>query len=115
MTYTDAVKSGFRLINRNWQLVALQAVMMIVNCIGFFVIVGIPLGIAFIVFGLDLTGLAETRDIMGLLRNPCVLISKYWGVVLIVVASFFIYLLFVTTAGLFIFAGSVGTLGGSVL
>jgi hypothetical protein len=115
MTYADAIKSGLKLINRNWQLVAVQAVMMIVNCIGFFVIVGIPLGIAFIVFGLDLTGLAETRDIMGLLRNPSDLISKYMGLVLIVVASFFIYLLIVTTAGLFIFAGSVGTIGGAVL
>ena len=70
MIYTDAVKSGFSLINRNWQLIAVQVGMMIVNCIGFFVIVGIPLGIAFIVFGLDLTGLAEMRDIMGLLRHP---------------------------------------------
>ena len=115
MTYTDAVKSGFSLINRNWQLVAVQVGMMIVNCIGFFVIVGIPLGIAFIVFGLDLTGLAEMRDLMGLLRHPTELISKYMGLVLIVVTSFLLYLLIVTTAGLFIFAGSVGTVGRAVL
>jgi len=115
MTYTDAVKSGFSLINRNWQLIAVQVGMMIVNCIGFFVIVGIPLGIAFIVFGLDLTGLAEMRDLMGLLRHPTELISKYMGLVLIVVTSFLLYLLIVTTAGLFIFAGSVGTVGRAVL
>src|SRR5574340_260592 len=40
MTYTDAVKSGFRLVNRNWQLVAVQAGMMIANCIGIFVFGG---------------------------------------------------------------------------
>ena len=115
MTYTDAVKSGFRLINRNWQLVAVQAGMMIANCIGFFVIVGIPLGIAFIIFGLDLTGLAETRDIMGLLRHPSELLSKYMGLVLIVLSSFLFYLLMVTTAGIFVFAGSVGSVGRAVL
>jgi len=115
MTYTDAIKSGFRLINRNWQLVAVQAGVMMANCIGFFVIVGIPLGIAFIIFGLDLTGLAETRDIMGLLRHPSELISKYMGLVLIVVSSFLIYLLIVTTAGIFVFAGSVGSVGLAVL
>ena len=115
MTYTDAVKSGFRLINRNWQLVAVQAGMMIANCIGFFIIVGIPLGIAFIIFGLDLTGLAETRDIMGLLRRPTELISKYMGLVLIVVTSFFLYILVVAAAGLFVFSGSIGTIGHAVL
>lgn len=115
MTYTDAVKSGFKLINRNWQLVAVQAVMMIANCIGFFIVVGIPLGIAFIIFGLDLTGLAETRDIMGLLRDPSALLSKYMGLVLIVVTSFLLYVLIVTTAGLFVFGGSVGSIGRAVI
>ncbi len=115
MTYTDAVKSGFRLVNRNWQLVAVQAGMMLANCIGFFVIVGIPLGIAFIIFGLDLTGLAQTRDIMGMLRHPSELISKYMGLVLVVISSFLLYLLIVTTTGIFVFAGSVGSVGRAVL
>lgn len=115
MTYTDAVKSGFRLINRNWQLVAVQVGMMMANCVGFFVIVGIPLGIAFIIFGLDLTGLAETRDIMGLFKHPSELISKYMGLVLVVVSSFLLYLLMITTAGIFVFAGSVGSIGRAVL
>ena len=114
MTYTDAVKSGFRLINSRWQLVVLQVGMMIANCIGFFVIVGIPLGIAFVIFGLDLTGLAETRDIMGLLRHPSELISKYMGLVLLVLASFLLFVLVVSTVGLFVFAGSIGTIGRSV-
>lgn len=88
MIYADAVKSGFRLVNRNWQLVVVQAGMMLANCLGFFVIVGIPLFIAFVVFGLDLTGLAQTRDIMGLLSRPSDLITKYMGLVLIVVVCF---------------------------
>ena len=115
MTYTDAVKSGFRLVNRNWQLVVVQAGMMLTNCIGFFVVVGIPLGIAFVVFGLDLTGLAQTRDILGLLSHPSELITKYMGLVLIVVVSFLLYLLIVSTIGLFVFAGSIGSVGHAVL
>ncbi len=114
MTYTDAVKSGFRIINRNWQLVAVQVAMMIANCVGFFVVVGIPLGIAFIIFGLDLTGLAETRDIMGLLRDPSALFSKYMGLVLIVAVSFIFYIMVVLAAGIFVFAGSIGIIGRAV-
>jgi len=115
MIYTDAVKSGFRLVNRNWQLVVVQAGMMLANCLGFFVIVGIPLFIAFVVFGLDLTGLAQTRDIMGLLSRPSDLITKYMGLVLIVVVCFLLYLLIVSTVGLFVFAGSIGSVGHVVL
>ena len=115
MIYTDAIKGGFRLINRNWQLVAVQAVMMVANLVGFLVIIGIPLGIAFILFGLDLTGLADTRDIMGLLRSPSELLAKYMGLALMVLTSFLFYLLIVTTAGLFVFGGSIGIIGRNVL
>jgi hypothetical protein len=114
MTFTDAMKSGFGLINRNWQLVAIQAGMMIINCVGFFVIVGIPLGIAFVIFGLDLTGLAEMSDIMALFRDPSALLSKYMGLVLLVVTSFLVYLMVATTLGLFTFGGSVGYIGRTI-
>lgn len=57
MTYIEAVKDGFRLVHRNWQLVLVQLGMVIVSSIGFFVIVGIPLAIAFIIFRLTLQGL----------------------------------------------------------
>jgi hypothetical protein len=115
MTYTEAIKSGFGLINRNWQLVAIQAGMMIINCVGFFVIVGIPLGIAFVIFGLDLTGLAEMRDITGLFRDPSALLSKYMGLVLLIITSFLIYIMIAMTVGLFAFGGSVGSIGHSVI
>ena len=115
MTYTDVLKSGFGLVNRNWQLVVVQVVMMIATFISFFVVVGIPLFIAFVLFGLDLTGLAETHNFMALLRNPTELLSKYMGIVLIVVTSFVLYFLIVTTAGLFVFGGTAGTIGRSVL
>lgn len=111
MTYAEALKKGFGLINKRLQLVAVQAVMMVINCLGFFIMVGIPLGIAFIIFGLDLTGIAELRDIQGLLKNPLDLISKYFGLALIVLSGFLLYILAVSTAGLFVFGGFAGTLG----
>ena len=115
MTYTEEIKSGFRLINKKWQLVAIQASIMIANLIGFLIIVGIPLGIAFIIFGLDMTGLAETKNILGLFKNPAELVSKYMGLVLLVLASFLFYVLMITTLGLFIFGGSIGFIGRILL
>jgi hypothetical protein len=115
MTYSQAIKSGFRLINSRWQLIAVQAGMMLLNCIGFFILVGIPLGIAFVIFGLDLTGLAELKDILALLHHPAELFSKYFGLVLIVVTSFLLYVVMATTFGLYVFSGSVGFIGRCIL
>jgi hypothetical protein len=115
MTYSQAIRSGFRLVNSRWQLVAIQAGLMLFNCIVFFIMVGIPLGIAFIIFGLDLTGLAQIKDVFGMLRNPAELLSKYLGLVLIVLTSLLLYILLVTTLGLYIFGGSVGFIGRSIL
>lgn len=115
MTYSEAIKSGFRLVNDRWQLVAVHAAVMLFNCLGFFIMVGIPLGIAFIIFGLDLTGLAEIREVLGVLKNPSELISKYFGLVLVVITSFLLYILMVTTIWLYVFSGSVGILGQGIL
>lgn len=115
MTYSEAIKSGFRLVNNKWQLVAVQAGVMLFNCIAFFIMVGIPLGVAFIIFGLDLTGLTEIKDFVNVFRNPAELLSKYFGLVMIVVSSFLFYILLITTLGLYIFAGSIGVIGRSIL
>ncbi len=115
MTYSESIKSGFRLVNSRWQLVAVQAGMMLFNCIAFFIMVGIPLGVAFIIFGLDLTGLTEMKDLIGIFKNPAELLSKYFGLVMVVLTSFLFYILMVTTLGLYIFGGSVSIIGRSIL
>jgi hypothetical protein len=87
MTYSEAIKGGFRLIHSKWQLIAVQAGMMLFNCVSFFVMVGIPLGIAFIIFGL----------------------------VLIVLICFLVYITLATIVWLYVFSGSIGTIGRSLI
>jgi hypothetical protein len=102
MTYLEAIKDGFRLVNRNWQLVLIQISMVFISSIGFFIIVGIPLAIAFIIFGIDLTGFADIRDIFGILIGPSDLLSKYLGLFLIVLSAF-VYIIAVALLGIYIF------------
>lgn len=115
MTFTEAIRAGFHTINRRMQLVGIQAVLMIINCISFFVVVGIPLGIAFVIFGLDLTGLTQAKDIFTMFSSPSDFIAKYLWLVLMVVTSILLYFLFVTTLGLYVFSGSAGIVGRSIL
>jgi hypothetical protein len=114
MTFADAIRDGFRLVNRNWQLVLIQISMMFVSAVGAFIIVGLPLAVAFIIFGIDLTGLTDIRDIMGMLKGPSDILSKYLGLVLIILTSILLYLLLVALLGIYVFGGSIGVIGRSL-
>ncbi|MEW6418803.1 MAG: hypothetical protein AB1480_11900 [Nitrospirota bacterium] len=111
MTYIEAIKDGFRLVHRNWQLVIVQVGMVIISTVGFFIIVGMPLAIAFIIFGIDLTRYTEIKDIFRILEVPSGIISRYLGLLLIVSASFLLYIIMVSMLGVYVFGGSIGVIG----
>ncbi len=85
--------------------------MMILSCIMFFVFVGIPLAIAFIMFGIDLVELSKLSDFVGAMKSPSDIISRYAGLVLVFLASILFYLLLVLSIGLYVFGGTVGLIG----
>ncbi|HMK49561.1 MAG TPA: hypothetical protein VK435_05875 [Thermodesulfovibrionales bacterium] len=114
MKYIESIKDGFRLINQNWQLVLMQAGVMFLSVALFFIIVGIPLAIAFIIFGIDLTGLTSIGDIFNMLRGPSDILSKYIGLLLFIMASIIIYFLVATVLGIYVFAGCIGIIGRSI-
>jgi hypothetical protein len=114
MTNMEAIKDGFRLVNKNWQLVLIQLSMVFVSSIGFFVVVGIPLAIAFIFFSVDLTQFANVKNIFNILKEPSDIISRYLGLFLIVLSSFLFYLILVSLLGIYVFGGSVGVIGRSI-
>jgi hypothetical protein len=114
MTFGEAIKDGFRLINSNWQLVLIQISMLFISAIGAFIIVGLPLAIAFIIFGIDLTGLTDVRDVLGMLRGPSDILSRYLGLALIILTSILLYVLLVALLGIYVFGGSIGIIGRSL-
>ena len=114
MSYFEAIKDGIRLVNKNWQLVLIQLSMVFVGSIGFFIIVGIPLAIAFIIFGIDLTELANMKDLFRVLREPSDILSKYLGIFLIILSSFLLYIALVALLGIYVFGGAIGVIGNSI-
>jgi hypothetical protein len=110
MRYIEAIKEGFNLVHRVWQLVLVQLGMILISGIGFFVFVGIPLAVAFIIFSVDLTGITQ-KDILYLLKEPSEIISKYFGVVLFVIIGLVVYVMAAITFSIYVFGGSVGVVG----
>lgn len=115
MTITDAIKSGFDIINKQWQLVAVQVVMWMVNVLFLLLLVGIPLIIALILLGIDLTALAAGNNISGLFQHPAELFKKYLGLVLVVITAIFVYVVLATTLWIYIYGGTAGIIGKTLL
>ncbi|MFN3480458.1 MAG: hypothetical protein ACK415_08735, partial [Thermodesulfovibrionales bacterium] len=103
MTYIDSIKEGFRVINRNWQLVLIQVGAMFVSLFGFFIFIGIPLAIAFIIFGIDLTDLSKPDEIVNLFRRPSDFLSRYLGLAILLFTSLLIYIISIFVIGVFVF------------
>lgn len=114
MRYREAIQSGFRIINKNWQLVLIQVSAMFASFMGFFIIVGIPLAIAFIIFGLDLTELSRLEDVFRTFREPSEILSKYFGLAILVLTSLLLYITVVLAVGIFLFGGSIGVISRSI-
>lgn len=114
MRYTEAIQSGVKIINRNWQLVLIQVGAMFASFVGFFVIVGIPLAIAFIVFGLDLTELSRFEDVFRTFREPSEVLSRYFALAIFVLTSVLLYLTLVLALGIFLFGGAIGVINRSI-
>jgi hypothetical protein len=115
MGYVEVIKEGFRVIHRIWQLLLVQLGMVILSGIGFFVFVGIPLAIAFVIFSIDLTGIAKIEDIFRLFKGSSDILSRYFGLVLIVVGGFLIYIILAAIFSIYVFAGSVGIIGRALI
>ena len=111
MRYIEVIKEGFRVMHRIWQLLLVQLGMVILSGIGFFVFVGIPLAITFVIFSIDLTGIAQIEDIFRLFKGSSDILSRYFGLVLIVVGGLLMYIILAATFSIYVFAGSVGVIG----
>ncbi len=97
-------------MNRNWQLVLIQVGAMFASLVGFFIFIGIPLAIAFIIFGIDLTDISRPDELANLLRRPSDLLSRYLGLAILLLTSLIIYIFSIFVVGIFVFGGSIGSI-----
>lgn len=111
MTYLDAIKQGFALIRKNWQLVLIQIILMIISLFGFFIFIFIPLGIALAAFGIDLTELTRLGNMLETMTDPSDIIARYAGIIIVFIASLLFYIMAATCLWLYVFGGSAGYIG----
>ena len=66
------------------------------------------------IFGLDLTEMTELKNLMGTMRDPAEIITKYLGFIVVLLVSFVVYLLVAVSVGIYVFGGSAGIIGRAV-
>ena len=109
----ECIKEGFNRANQNLKLIMIRITVMIINLFSFFVFLAVPLIIAVLYMGFDL---AHAGDLLPYLAgNPFEFISRYLGLVLLVVVSFVFYLTFVLTLFLYVLGGTLGVLRSSAV
>lgn len=115
MSYITSIKEGINTVHRNWQLIIIHFVSMLLSCVSFFVVVGIPIAFAFIMLGLDLTEILRFKDLISAFKGSADLLNKYFGMAIIVILSLFLYLAFVIILWIFTISGTIGTLKNSLI
>jgi len=110
---TECIREGFKLANKNVQLVIISAIVSVINLISFFIILGLPVIAALLYLGFDL---AHARDMLpSILRDPSELVTNYLGVIFLIVTSFVLYLAFTTVLSVYALGGTIGVLKDSAV
>lgn len=114
MTYSNAVKEGVRLIHGNWRLIIAQLVMSVAGCMGFFLIVGLPLLAAFLMLGIDIAELGELSGLLEAIKEPSELIGRYSGIIVLLLVCLAFYMTFAFAVWIFVLGATAGTIRNSI-
>lgn len=115
MKYLAVIKEGITVANKNWQLILVQFIFMFLSFISLLIIVGIPLAIAFVIFGIDLTEILRQKDLISVFHVSAGMIRESLPIVLFVILGFILYIGSVVAMWIFAFAGTIGSLAKTIL
>lgn len=114
MAYLSTIKEGIQTVHKNWQLVFVQLASVLLSCISFFLIVGVPIAVAFIMFGLDLTEILRLKDIVSALKGSAELLNKYFGMALVIIVALLFYVIVILIVWVFTLGGTIGVLARAI-
>ncbi len=113
--FLSTIKEGIETVNRNWYLLVIQFSSLLLSCLSFFIIVGVPILFAFVMLGIDLTEVFRYRDLFEAFRGTTGLLQKYFGMALVILISLFLYVFFIVALWVFVLSGTIGTLKRGIL
>lgn len=109
----DAIKEGFHLTHKNWELIPVRIAVSVLNLLSFLFFLGIPGFIAVVYLGFDL---ARAKEMVPLLiKNPAWFISQYMGILSLILIAFSMYMVFSSVLHIYSLSGTLGVLRSSAV
>lgn len=107
MNFFTCINEGLKTVHRNYQLLFIHFSFLFVSFFGLFFILSIPLGILFVIFGIDLTDILKGSFIEILLSSINIM-KKFLIFAIIFLISLVIYVIFIVSLWVYIFSGTIG-------
>lgn len=109
MNFFACINDSLKTVHRNYQLLFIHFFFIFVAFFSLFFIMSIPLGILFIIFGIDLTDILK-GDFFEIVVSSINLLKKFLIIALVFLISLLAYVVFVFSLWVYIFSGTVGTI-----
>lgn len=109
MNFFTCINDGLKTVHKNYQLLFIHFLFLFVSFFGLFFILSIPLGILFVIFGIDLTDILKGSFIEILLSSINIM-KKFLIFAIIFIISLLIYAILIVSLWVYIFSGTIGVM-----
>lgn len=107
MNIFASINDSLKTVHRNYQLLFIHFLFLFIAFFGLFFILSIPLGVLFVVFGIDLTDILK-GSFIEIVLSSLKLLKKFLIFAVIFLLTLFVYLILVAGLWVYIFSGTLG-------
>jgi len=103
----SSINEGLKTIHKNYQILFIHFAFLFVAFFSLFFILSIPLGVLFVIFGIDLTDILK-GSFIEIIISSISLLKKFLIFAVVFLLSLIIYIFFVVSLWIYIFSGTLG-------
>ncbi|GAQ94781.1 hypothetical protein TAGGR_1967 [Thermodesulfovibrio aggregans] len=107
MNFFTCINDALKTVHKNFQLPLIHFAYLFISFFGLFFILSIPLGILFVIFGIDLTDILK-GSFIEIFLSSVHLMKKFLIFVIIFIVTLLVYVLLIVSLWIYIFGGTIG-------
>lgn len=109
MNLFASINEGLKTVHKNYQILFIHFAFLFLAFFGLFFVLSIPLGILFVVFGIDLTDILK-GSFIEIVFSSIKLFKKFLILAIVLILSLLIYVILVLSTWIYIFSGTLGVM-----
>lgn len=109
MNFLSCINDALKTVHKNYQLLFIHFFFVFFSFFGLFFILSIPLGIIFVIFGIDLTDMLK-GSFFEILLSSIHLMKKFLIFAIIFILGLLVYVIAIFSLWVYIFSGTIGVM-----